>query len=339
MIGIISNCNNKIFNNNLYLLTNCDELIKYVLINTTFNEYAALFLPSLLNQFLIKVELDSDKTFFDVQLDNKKQTNFMNFVKQPSDTIDDLRSTINMNGYAIVDTIMPLLSFMSYYNPNYNYKKYRQDHLLLVIGYDKNNYYYVEHPALLNENCKLYSENNDIGYINKFEFEDILIKRMNIFTISFNASFTIEAANNYIFTMLKDYLQDYYKESSGNIYWGQNAIEELIIYYENKINPDTPSKPFPYRTLGNILPWRFSTIRNSRQLAKIWLENNKNLYYKKDYTNLIDCINQSYEFWAQITNIVFKCKYKKDPIYIKEPLQKVKEFENETVKLLAKVFN
>ena len=196
MKGIISNCRDGIFDENLYLLTNCDVLIKYILVNIKFKEYASLFLSSLFDEMMIRVDLERERSFVDVKIESNKRIKFIDFVENSDNSIDDLKKTVDTEGYAIVDTIVPLLRFMSFFNPDCDYTVYQKEHLLLILGYDEHNYYYVEHPALLNENYVPFPENNDIGCIERVYFEDILTNRLHIFTIRFNTFYTPEMANN-----------------------------------------------------------------------------------------------------------------------------------------------
>jgi len=338
MRGIISNCRDEIFDENLYLLTNCDVLIKYILVNMKFKEYASLFLSSLFDEMMIRVDLDSDRSFVDVKMESNRRIKFIDFVENTDNSINNLKKTIDTEGYVIVDTIVPLLRFMSFYNPDYDYTEYQKEHLLLILGYDEHNYYYVEHPALLNENYVHYPANNDIGCIEKAYFEDILTKRLHLFSIRFNGSYTLERANNAIVEMLQEYPKEYNKDCSDRVYWGHNAMSELINCFGRSVSMDMPSRAFPQRTLANVLPWRFSTIRNSRQLAKTWLEKHLYSYTKKDPIALSECMNRSYELWDQMTNSIFKCTFRNEPVNIKEDLIRVKEFEDENVRLIEELF-
>jgi len=295
------------------LVTDCFPKIAYSVLKQEKEFNCEWFWNSMVNGLLLATIRDCSKSFYDFQPIYIPWNNYINFVE--IDTIDNpilcLEETINKNGYAIVQTITPLIEFISYYDPNFNSDNYKPGHAFLLLHYDNDYYYYHQDESIINySNYTPLDLNKEIGIIHRSKLDVLFNKMLYIYTIVLNNS---DMANSYekILNLIKKYSLSYFNKSneiknSLNTSYGHRAIKNLRNNFGKEVDLTEISKAYPFVKLGNVLVWRFSSARNSRRILNIWLKDHLKLSDSGLKMELNELLDNICTLWGQLTNKVLK---------------------------------
>jgi len=336
MNGLILSLDSGIEDENFDLLINCFPLITYVLINLRYKEHKSKFMLSMINNLLYSVELDEHNNFIDVRQSYDHWNDFVSFSESDDNSIDAVIDMIDQDGYAIVQTIVPLLPFIREYDPEYNISEFKRGHAFLILGYDSEHYYYFEHKASLHrDNFVPYQENKEVGMVKRSILDEVFKKMLVISKIEFKNGDMLDenCVKSYIKEMLRNYHLKYFQNSNTeNVFSGNEGITQLINCFREPIDVTERSKAFPHTYVGGILAWRLCSIRNAWKLIHKWFEENPNVFdnqVKLEETSLL-----LYKMWSIAASKSLKYYNVKKSLSIYEQLLEILKHEHQFVLFL-----
>lgn len=231
------------------------------------------------------------------------------YIYQGTKAITALEKFIDREKYVMIQTINEWLPFSIHYNPNYKLNRFIPGHIQIIIGYDKEYFYFVEDPALINYNqYKAYSK--DVGMLDRVEALEIIGTYLKCINVKIDRE-KYAVIDSLIFNILKESVKTYRKldkiDSSGRVYfYGRNAINRLIdISKQEYIHLDEV-----YKDLGPLnlfLRWKFRAIKNKRYTLFRFFEYFEKKYYQTDIKKLLEI---DYAMWNKIW-IIFEKKFAK----------------------------
>lgn len=153
-----------------------------------------------------------------------------------------LEKFLNRGKMVITATIMRLLPFTIHYDENYNPKTFngKSYHRFLIIWHDKDYYYYIETPPVINHKYYIpYERNPQIGKIEKEKLNNIF-KYYAEFSITYVKRPKLKKEIRKVPIFLKKIIDNYYKpsqfENEKKVYSGRLFITRFIeICGEGKI--------------------------------------------------------------------------------------------------------
>ncbi len=233
-----------------------------------------------------------------------------------------LEGLLDRGHIVLIRTIFELLPFSAWYGDLYGLDGYRKGgHGFLIVGYDNNNYYYVDDPASLNMSKFISHKNRkDIGVSPKSDF-------FNAFNTFLKCS-TVRNINTSNLYLNRDLFKSIVEESINNynniqitsgtnqgkkikILNGRRAIEQLIkiceseSYYLNEKQRKTEGS----NLFNNICP-SLTFVCNRRILFSNYINSNK-LYSFNNVSSLDKLLKESITSWATVKNVITKY-YAKD---------------------------
>lgn len=186
---------------NVAIAGNCFEQLVAIILKNTWEskvDYYALALEDVSfhiicdkDGYLIRSAIKCNDTGINKGLWNISKSIIQRDRKQAQ---EELENVLNERGYAIVRTVDELLAFSRYFGnygmtkETFDYDRFAEKgHVFLIVGQDKDNYYYVDQPNELD--MKYYesvSGRRDIGVYPKEKFLDVFELYLGIYVADFN---------------------------------------------------------------------------------------------------------------------------------------------------------
>lgn len=326
------------------LIGNCLIKEAYSILQTHRNFDKEKFLLSLCPTLLFTCK-EKDNNFYDFYITDEFNNQYIDIKKiavNKDNPTGSLRETVDENGYAIISTVTPWLSFIAYYNPNFKYSGQNVGHAITILGYDDEYYYYHSEKSLQHPNNFIgYDRNNEIGLIKKEELEYAINTLLDIYVVSIG-----EDKTNFQFNfieMIKNY-PILYKQNEEKILdnefiytSGEKSLERLEILLCN-IDFFEKSLEFEHDTLLGTLIFRLSTITKNRKLFLYILVNNT-IFDNNKISNLVSCVKKLVTQWTNLLNTLIKIRMKKKDINILNYLHDIELQENSLSGLLYEMRN
>lgn len=174
-----------------------------------------------------------------------------------------------------------------------------------MIGYDAENFYFVEDPAVINyQRFNAYSK--DIGIINRAEATKIMGTYLRCINVDINME-KYENLDLVIYNIIKESIKTYYKKNEydedGNmVYYGRNAIRCLIdISNREYIHLNDIDKRLG--AINLFLRWKFRAIKNKRHILYLFFKDFERKHYSTPISLLLE---KDYREWNKVWNIFEK---------------------------------
>lgn len=208
--------------------------------------------------FFVKINSDGELVDFDSIFDSEE---YVQFYKIEDVSIAELQERIQKFGYAMVETISPLLPFSKDYSSDFSYMDYDKDYYsFIIVDYDEDYYYYIADMNLVNPHrCEKLCENNEIGKIKASIIEDVFRKKLDIIDFRINERFrAYEKIKNVLTGFFSQSKYDEYDEFK--ICYGNEAYKILEGYFEN-LKILGPSKLYPYKSVASFCLWKLNSLK------------------------------------------------------------------------------
>lgn len=177
------------------LAGNCyEQLYSIILKNTDSIDYDIVSLC--IRNITFNLLYDDDKMFIrssvrqNFNAINKDFCDYQDIVfrNNGNAAMDAMDEQIDRYGYAIFRTVDNLLPFTIYYEPNFDINNFIENgHVMLMVGYDKENYYFVDQLAELDKhNFVSVPSRSDIGIYKREDFKKVFDLYLCIKPIRFN---------------------------------------------------------------------------------------------------------------------------------------------------------
>ena len=227
------------------------------------------------------------------------------YINRGVEAIDRLEEFIDNEGYIMIQTVNEWLPYSIHYDSSYKFDSYRPGHIQIMIGYDAEQFYFVEDPAVINYQ-KFYAYSKDIGIIDRGKAIEVIGTYLNCI----NVNIDLEKYKNIdlvVYEIIKESEKSYqtkneYNEDGSITYYGRNAIKCLMdISNQQYIHLNDVDK-----RLGPInlyLRWKFRAIKNKRHLMYLFFKDFERRYYSTSITSLLQ---KDYLEWNKVWNIFEK---------------------------------
>ena len=226
---------------------------------------------------------------------------------QKMDAYYEVIRELKEDNMVILFTIKEMLPFSVFYSENFivpdNYQPF---HVILIIGQDDENFFFIENPDILEKSrTQFYENNKQVGMIRK----DLLKKLSEYYcgyaTISINETNIINIKEfDYVDDALNRSISNFYKENviedGTTYYYGINALKKLInVCNEGNISLKSMS-PTNDRNMLAYFDWKIWCIKNRRK-------------YMYNYLLTQDCseklkeeLYNSTKYWETLYRIMVK---------------------------------
>lgn len=256
------------------------------------------------------------------------------YINKGAKAINRLEEFINNEGLIMIQTVNEWLPFSIHYNPSYKFDMYWPNHIQIMVGYDAEQFYFVEDPAAINYQ-KFNAYSKDIGIISRAELTEVIgiyLKCINV-DIDMEKYKDIDLA---IYRILKATEKSYQKKNEYNedgsvSYYGRNAIECLI----NISNQQYVQLNEVDKRLGPVnlfLRWKFRAIKNKRHILYLFFKDFERRYYSTLITSLLE---KDYLEWNKVWNIFEKRFMQKKYLWD----QSLARFFENILKIEDEIFN
>lgn len=288
-----------------------------------YENYIDLFL----NDITIIMSQSEDEEIKEISFNentfSRKAISFKLSQSKNSEAYYELENQLDKGEIVGVRTVCEMLPHSTYFQENYDMRKFEPGHLFSVIHHDKDVFYFVESPDLLVEKyLTLYEENVQIGLLDKKLAREVFNNFCNIYTYSINHDELKNCKlhfNNCIQNSIVNYSKATEKKDGKLIYYGRNSILRLIELCEREIicfNAEHSSGKNYYDYFG----WKIWCIKSYRRMLLDCIANKKNSLKEVDFSEIEKTILNSISLWNKVYLLFGKnyfqglhrldCKYK-----------------------------
>jgi hypothetical protein len=205
-----------------------------------------------------------------------------------------------------------------------NIDRSRNTHYCFLVGYDDNDYYFVEDPTMIKKEYFVPLENNPtIGRISKEEMLKALRMFCEIMVVDVNQKklYNINKFKEITKQIVKNYNHKSFSYDYGTVYIGREALCKIIEYiYTNK-----------FESIKNYLEnnYFFIHLLYSRRLIYKWCLEDVESEYNREYSiEIYKSIQESVNTLQTLRNLIIKHNIK--------PFKTFNQITNKWVKRLMK---
>ncbi|WP_027630731.1 non-ribosomal peptide synthetase [Ruminiclostridium cellobioparum] len=261
-------------------------------------------------------------------------------------SIKEIEELLDKGELVIVNTFMQRVPFSVHFRgAEYSALEVNDEHTFLIIAYDKQRFYYVEIPHVINaENYIPYDGNKSVGIIDKEELRPAFDVLLNFATVSVDEQKLNKGSQlkKLIQLTLDNYEKGVFYEEGRKVSQGFAAIPCLMELCE-KCNLDLNNrKVFTGTTLVELFNWKIWMIASQRKLLKFVLEEYDEECNYEVRLNLMDRLEELCKMWIDLGHLIGGRHGKGEAIFdtfYMEYLRELKDKEEELINELKEMWS
>ena len=320
-------------------LGDCMAQITYVIGINQFND--PNFYKAFLNETTLIVKTEKNKMSYLGTEENVWKRDMVQFYvmneknHEEGTASEKISRLLKMKKPVIISPIVERLPFEVLYDPEYKSDEQKSEHFLGIISEDKENFYFIDNPALINrKNFISYEENNEIGIIRKKDFEFYSKGYCMVLTPIFKQDAIKKEIDNCeeVFKYsYEKYKKNTISENNFTTFYGITALKKLAELFETGDMRFCEEAPSHDRDLITYFRWRIWHIKGRRNLQIRYL---KEVYGEKsiEVCKLTEALVESCKYWGMLNDNLYKDflkgKSNADSKYV-PIVEKIIEAENE----------
>ncbi len=261
-------------------------------------------------------------------------------------SIKEIEELLDKGELVIVNTFMQRVPFSVHFRgAEYSALEVNDEHTFLIIAYDKQRFYYVEIPHVINaKNYIPYDGNKSVGIIDKEELRPAFDVLLNFATVSVDEQKLNKGSQlkKLIQLTLDNYEKGVFYEEGRKVSQGFAAIPCLMELCE-KCNLDLNNrKVFTGTTLVELFNWKIWMIASQRKLLKFVLEEYDEECNYEVRLNLMDRLEELCKMWIDLGHLIGGRHGKGETIFdtfYMEYLRELKDKEEELINELKEMWS
>jgi len=324
-------------------LGNCFNICSYFVLKkgiSNYEEYCDIFL--------------TDTTICLSQFENKEIENIwliknnvidevINLTKSPqvhNDAFTELERLLDSGEIVVAQTVNQMLPFSRHYNSSFDVSTFVPNHAFIIIHHDKDYFYVVDSPNLLNSNnYECLPSNKEVVLFDKHLAQRVFNEYCCLYTVSINEKELHRGKENFK-NCITDSVNNYQRESGHfqdkNTYFGREAILRLADICESEIIRLDSMAPHN-RNYYDYLDWKIWAIKGGR---KVLYECIRKKRVNTDLTEIENSILNTINLWEKTFRVMGR-KYARQDYLLNSEFSKyfndILKSEDEMIHLLRQL--
>lgn len=288
------------------ILSDCESQCAYLLIRNKYKcdieNYYDIFLEDI--SFNLKMSTIGEFNELSVARRIKEIFTLVDYKQTGIDGFNEIEKLLDNDEMVIIGTVIQWMPFSKFYEPEFNAVNYKGNHTFLIIGYDEENFFFVENPDLIRKSGFVEYKKKDIGVLKKEILKTAAEYCCTCKTINVNLENVKNC--NVISEKAMEYSVNGFNRSNEITdncvtYYGKNALNELINCCKKGSIDLCTIAPTKDRDMYTYLDWKIWSIKNRRNMLRGYLIHEN--YAKED---TVSSISEVVDMWEKFFRILGK---------------------------------